>query len=534
MRFSSLPLVIIVFLGFLSIHPEANAAGAPAKAEEVTMPLPLSAYKADGKEDGMTVMEKLKHRIEQDPFNLAATIIFFLAILHTFLAVVFQRWSHHLEVKHREKLEKERRTAVDKPYIGAQDDVSFGATALHFLGEIEAVFGIWVVALAGAAVYFHGWHDFETYVTNGVHFGEPLFVFVIMAIAASRPILRFSESVLSIGARLGGKTVTAWWFVILTIGPVLGSFITEPGAMTISAMLLARKFYKLNPSSKLAYGTLGLLFVNVSLGGTLTSYAAPPILMVAGPDKFNWSSSYVFMNLGVSSISVVLLSTILYLLAFRKELHDMEKRRLQLDSDRETSQQSHWADRNVPIPAWIILVHIFFLAWTVFTVHATPLCIGGFLFYLAFMQATHHHQNQVALRPPLLVSFFLMGLVIHGGCQGWWIEPVISSLGPWPMMIGSTILTSFNDNAAITYLGSQVPNLDPHLQHALVAGAIAGGGLTVIANAPNPAGQSILSKFFPGGINPLGLLLGAAIPTLIAVPVMMMLHEWLGIMTYTK
>ena len=89
------------------------------------------------------------------------------------------------------------------------------------------------------------------------------------------------------------------------------------------------------------------------------------------------------------------------------------------------------------------------------------------------------------------------------------------SLNDQLLMLGATVLTAFNDNAAITYLAAQVHDLAPSAKYAVVAGAVTGGGLTVIANAPNPAGQSILSKFFKDGISPLGLLLGALVPTII-------------------
>jgi hypothetical protein len=143
------------------------------------------------------------------------------------------------------------------------------------------------------------------------------------------------------------------------------------------------------------------------------------------------------------------------------------------------------------------------------------LFVGGFLFFLAFSQATAHHQSAVELRSPMLVGFFLAGLVIHGGLQGWWIGPVLGRLGHLPLFAGATILTAFNDNALITYLATLVPGFSEHLKFAVVAGAVTGGGLTVIANAPNPAGQSILQRYFPDGISPLGLLLGALLPTLI-------------------
>jgi Na+/H+ antiporter NhaD/arsenite permease-like protein len=84
-------------------------------------------------------------------------------------------------------------------------------------------------------------------------------------------------------------------------------------------------------------------------------------------------------------------------------------------------------------------------------------------------------------------------------------------------MLIATMLTAFNDNAAITYLSTLVPDLTPGLKYAVVAGAVAGGGLTIIANAPNPAGQSILKKYFRNGISPLYLLAAATAPTLIVL-----------------
>jgi hypothetical protein len=146
--------------------------------------------------------------------------------------------------------------------------------------------------------------------------------------------------------------------------------------------------------------------------------------------------------------------------------------------------------------------------------HFPALFIGGFLFYIAFTQATEHHQHELSLRPALLVGFFLAGLVVHGGLQGWWIGPTLRRLSETPLFFGAATLTAFNDNAAITYLASLVPDFRESLKYAVVAGAVAGGGLTVIANAPNPAGQSILGKFFPDGVSAWRLFLGALIPTL--------------------
>ena len=177
--------------------------------------------------------------------------------------------------------------------------------------------------------------------------------------------------------------------------------------------------------------------------------------------------------------------------------------------------EAMWAERDVPIPWGVTLVHVLFLAWTVFTAHYPVLFIGGFLFFLGFMSITKTHQNQVELKGAIMVGFFLAGLVTHGGLQGWWIAPVLGSLGEIPLMLTATVLTAFNDNAAITYLSTLVPGLSESSKYAVVSGAVNGGGLTVIANAPNPAGQSILGRFFDHGVNPAKLAISALIPTVI-------------------
>jgi len=169
------------------------------------------------------------------------------------------------------------------------------------------------------------------------------------------------------------------------------------------------------------------------------------------------------------------------------------------------------------VPPWVTLVHGLFLVWTVVNAHHPALFIGGFLFFLGFARATAMYQSQVELRTPLLVGFFLAGLVIHGGLQGWWIAPVLASLSDDALYAAATVLTAFNDNALITYLTTLVPNLSDSLKLAAVEGAVTGGGLTVIANAPNPAGQALLSRYFDGAVSPLGLLAGALVPTLVAV-----------------
>lgn len=481
----------IVFLAFWLCPVFAHG------AEPSSFPRPLQDYPPSA---GVPLINVIAERARLEPFNLVATFIFFLAIIHTFLAPKFMGLAHKMEQEHEQKL-----AALTGPDVEAKrHEVSFLGKLFHFLGEIEAIFGIWVIPLLIAMTISKGWPVARDYIGHSLDFTEPLFVVVIMTIAASRPVLRFSEQSLSVVAALGRNSLTSWWVTILTLGPLLGSFITEPAAMTISALLLAHKFYSLDPSPKLAYATLGLLFVNISVGGTLTHFAAPPVLMVAS--KWSWGLSFMLIHFGWKAVVGIMVANVTYLAIFGRELKLLgAKSKAVVLETNETRQ----------IPGWVTFVHILFLVWTVMTSHYPALFIGGFLFYLAFLQATEHHQSELSLRPALLVGFFLAGLVVHGGLQGWWIGPVLSGLNEKSLFIAAGALTAFNDNAAVTYLASLVPNLDAVLKYAVVAGAVTGGGLTVIANAPNPAGQAILGKFFPDGVGPLGLLLGALLPTLL-------------------
>ena len=473
---------------------QAVAAAAAGGGGTDNFPLPLTSY---AEPEGASLWQILEARVRAEPFNLFATVLFFLAIAHTFMASTFMRMAHRFEHEHHARLKREGRI----PSSG-RGEVSFKAQLFHFLGEIEAIFGIWVVPLLVALTVVKGWHAATDYFDNDLNFTEPLFVVVVMSIAASRPILLLAERSLAAVAVLGRSSVGAWWLSILTIGPLLGSFITEPAAMTICASLLARRFYRLHPNPVLSYATIGLLFVNISVGGTLTHFAAPPVLMVAG--RWGWGMAHMLEHFGWKAVVGIAVANICYFVVFRRQLG-------RLGSGASTAAD----DIGDRVPVWITLVHVFFLVWTVLNNHSPALFLGGFLFYLAFTQATEHHQGEVRLRPALLVGFFLAGLVTHGGLQGWWIQPVLSGLSELPLFFGAVVLTAFNDNAAITYLASLVPGFGPEMKYAVVAGAVVGGGLTVIANAPNPAGQSILSRFFPDGVSAGRLLLGALFPTAI-------------------
>lgn len=517
----TIQIVILILLaclgGAAGTVAEASATSPSGGSESLVTPLPhqLSAYEEAEKEQGISGLGNvLLHRIRHDSFNLVATIIFLLAILHTFAAGHFRQLAHRWEEEHQQRIEREGRTATQKPYRGAKDDVCFKAEIMHFLGEVEAIFGIWVVPLVLAMLAYHGWGSVTHYFDHSVHYTEPMFVVCIMAIASTRPVMKFAEQCLGLVAGLGKRSVAAWWLSILMLAPLLGSFITEPAAMTIAAMLLAKQFYEYQPSRQFQYATIGLLFVNISVGGTLTHFAAPPVLMVAG--RWGWDMLFMLEHFGLKAVIGIVVCTTAYFLIFRQQFRQMQER----------SDLVHAGGvGEEPIPLWVTIGTLSFMAWTVATLHHPPLFIGGFLFFLAFSMATHTHHDDMSIKSPLLVGFFLAGLVTHGALQQWWIAPVLGSLGELPLFIGATILTAFNDNAAITFLASQVPAFDPKLaadahaayllQYAVVAGAVTGGGITVIANAPNPAGQSILQRFFEGGVSPVWLALWAIPPTIV-------------------
>ncbi len=501
----------LLLLALLMIPSLLWASG--GSTADLQFPLSLEAYH-DSHMD--TVSEKLSHRMESEPLNLWASIIFACAILHTFFAAKLTSIAHHWAEEHEKEIGD---NSIMHRYDGESiKEVSFKAELFHFLGEVEVVFGMWTLVLMGLIASKFGFGAAVSYV-DSVNFTEPMFIVVIMTLAATRPIIELSKQFLGMIAKIGKSTPAAWWFTILTIAPILGSFITEPAAMTIAALLLTKQFYHLKPTKRFAYATIGLLFVNISVGGTLTHFAAPPVLMVA--TKWNWDMMFMLTHFGWKAVVGILLSNTLYFFIFKKDFALLEQQAPVVQEADKT--RPLWDDRTEPVPLWITGAHVTFLAWTVLTAHHPVLFIGGFLFALGFLQATGHHQNRLDLKPALLVGFFLAGLVIHGGLQAWWIAPILGSLGEVPLMLGATVLTAFNDNAAVTYLASLVPGFSDGLKYAVVAGAVTGGGLTVIANAPNPAGQSILSRYFEGGVNPLFLALSALVPTIILGLCFMML-----------
>ncbi|MEY4700094.1 MAG: hypothetical protein RL326_281 [Pseudomonadota bacterium] len=477
------------------------AASAPLAAlAETALPLPVSVY-----DDShlTSLIEVLRHRVQVEPLNLFATAIFFLAIMHTFLAPMLLRMARTIEESRHLRWLENRDPASHK-----EEPASFMAVSLHYLGEIEAVFGIWAIPLMLTVAAMKSPAEATYFLEKTVHFNEAVFVVVVMAIASTQPVLYLAERVLSLVAAALGGSPAAWWFTLVSIGPVLGSLITEPAAMTICAILLAQHFFRYRPSAKLSYATCALLFSNVSMGGVLTHFAAPPVIMVSS--VWGWDTRFMFLTFGWRALCAVIVSAFLYFIMFRKEF-----RLLAQQSEAIDQRVGHTHER--PVSPFVILGNMAFLAWTVAHAESSRLVIMGFLFFLAFVDATRHFQRSVSLRAPLLVGFFLAGLVIHGEFQAWWIEPLLTRLDQVTLFVSSIALSAFNDNASITYLASLVPHFSDELKYMVVAGALAGGGLTIIANAPNPAGNALLSRFFDGGVSPVKLLVAAVVPLVVNI-----------------
>lgn len=406
--------------------------------------------------------------------QIIGAALFGIAVLHTFSTRFFERLAH-TQPRH--------------------------AGIWHLLGEIEVVFGFWAMVLMLFMFAISGKQDATAYLDSR-NFTEPMFVFAIMVIAGTRPILQFSGFLVRFVARyMPLPRGMAMYFLVLALVPMLGSFITEPAAMTLAALMLRDTLFSQPVSSRLKYVTVGVLFVNISIGGTLTPFAAPPVLMVAA--KWNWDIWFMISNFGWKAAVAVVINAACAMLLFRRQLGHMGKK---ADSP----------DTTVPVP--VVLIHLAFLTTVVVFAHHPAVFMGVFLFFMGFTTAYQRYQNPLILREALLVAFFLGGLVVLGGLQQWWLQPLLLGMDANAVFFGAVALTAVTDNAALTYLGSLVEGLSDEFKVALVAGAVTGGGLTVIANAPNPAGATILKdKFNDNVIHPLGLLIAALPPTLVAV-----------------
>ena len=429
--------------------------------------------------------------------QLVGAVIFALALLHTFTAKSFEVLAHR-HPRH--------------------------AGLFHLLGEVEVVFGFWAFILIIAMALLGSAEDAIAYAETR-HYTEPLFVFTVMVVAASRPVLDIVGRVLGALARLlpvRTELALAWFGLALV--PLAGSLITEPAAMTLAALMLAPLVFRDGMPEWLKYGALGVLFVNVSIGGTLTSFAAPPVLMVAS--TWQWDSAYLAAHFGWKAALAVLINATVVSLMLRPHLRVLAERNT-ADADAAPAPAPALpvpVPVPVQVPLAVTLIHLAFLAGVVVLSHHPVLFLGLFMLFLGFTSAYQRYQNPLIIKEGLLVGFFLAGLVVLGGMQQWWLQPIVESLSPLALFFGALGLTAITDNAALTYLGSLIEGISDASKYMLVAGAVAGGGLTVIANAPNPAGVSLLRRGFNDeSIGAVGLLLGALAPTAVAAAAFLLL-----------
>ena len=420
------------------------------------------------------------HPTPDSTLQYIALGIFVLAVGHTFAAKQFDRLSHRFP-NH--------------------------SGLFHLLGEVEVVFGFWAIILILVMALMLGGDKALAYAESR-NYTEPLFVFVVMVISASRPVLSTAiRTVDNIARLVPVPTPLASAWLGLAAAPLLGSLITEPAAMTIAALMLAPGIFQKQVPERLKYLALGVLFVNISIGGTLTNFAAPPVLMVAATWK--WDSAFMFATFGWKAAAAVMFNATVATFFLRKHLRD-------------PAPEVTALKMQVPLP--VVMVHLVLLAGVVLFAHHPVAFLGLFLMFLGFTQAYEKHQSPLILKEALLVAFFLAGLVVLGGLQAWWLQPIVSSLEPLALFFGGVALTAVTDNAALTYLGSLITGISAESKYMLVAGAVTGGGLTVIANAPNPAGAALLKRGFEDeSIGAGGLFLGALGPTAVAAAAFLLL-----------
>ncbi|HLB53191.1 MAG TPA: putative Na+/H+ antiporter, partial [Chlamydiales bacterium] len=374
--------------------------------------------------------------LEYSPFHLVSLILFFLAIVHTLSVHLVRSWAKSLETRQATTRKREKSVLVQ---------------ILYLLSEVEIIFAFWAVPLFISMVATFGWKIALEYM-NTRDYTEAIFVTVLLAIASTRPIVNFAEKTIRECAKMLGGSLSAWWFTLLTVGPILGSLITEVGAMILCALLFSRQFFEYRPSWELSYATVGLLFVNISIGGILTDFASPAVLILS--NAWHWTLPHMFLQFGWKAILGIFISNLLYLFLFRREFRQLNERKKELQLFRSLHPLK---EEEAAIPRWIAFVHLLFIACIVMVSHYPAIFIALFFFFIAFHQTTRGHQSAIRLTRPSLVGLFLAGLIIHVGLQGWWVAKILNSLTPKGVLLAAILMTGFNDNAAISYLGTLVP-----------------------------------------------------------------------------
>lgn len=436
------------------------------------------------------------------PINGFFLLIFLCATIHTFFA---HRFSIKARRIHPQIAHEDISLLHPQGHIQRSRRLGFASEALAFLGEVEVVFGIWCIPILIGITFAYDWRTALEYV-NWSDYKEALFIIVAVATASTYPFMRLADKCMSWIANLCTGTPAAWWLIILTIGPLIGSLIKETIAMTISALMIGKYFFRYHPSKPLAYATLGLLFVNISIGGLLTNFASSSVTVAA--KSWGWSTIYMLSTFGWKALLAIIASNLIYLYYFKEEFKNLAAK---------APKAAQNPDKDINVPIWITCVHILFLAWLILNNNQPVIALGSFVLFLGFYKATLSYQRPMVLEEPIMIGFFLASLAIHAGLQSWWLAPLIERLNASSAMVVAVIISAFSRNTPINALAIHLPNLDETIKYALFCGTMAGGGLTIMANSPNLIGYSILGKYFGHTISFVKLFAAALIPTIIAV-----------------
>lgn len=413
----------------------------------------------------VSIFDELKYRVEVQPLNLLFLFLFICAILHTLFAHCFFN-----------------NTKEKTP----------------FFAELEIIFGLWCIPLILAICYTYGTAAAMRYL-HDQNYNEALLMVVAMSVASTYPIIHLAERILKTSAKFTYESPITWWWLIMSLGPLIGSLIKETVAMTISALLLNKYFFTANPSKKLSYGTFALLMLNVSIGGSLTNFGTSAITIAAKP--WGWSTPFMFKTFGIRALIAILICNTLYFLFFRKEFFNLKK-------IPPTGPEKE-------VPFYITLLHVLMLVWITLNKDNIVVVLGSFVLFLGFYQSTSKYQSVMDLKEPLLVGFFIASVIVLGGTQIWWVEPLLSRFNEIASMKLTIFLSAFTHNTTVSYMLTKIPNLTDHLKYALFSGMMIGGGLTLIGNGANLVAYALFKKHFKYNVNLGTLFLYGLVPAII-------------------
>lgn len=459
------------------------------------------------------VFELLSNRIETQPENLLFTLIFLLAVIHSFVAPLL--------LKAASKRIRRHEMPIDPVAGGSKSEIpkrtghfskeTFFWEMVYFFGEIEVVFGLWAIPLLLSMVWFFDWDTPVAYIKSN-HYTEAAYLFVSMAIAATYPVIRFVEQVSEKVMGWFEDTPLTWWMTLLTLGPLFASYLKDTSMMTIVAILLMRHFYIFRPPLKLALATQSLLFVNMGVAGSLTSVASPTALLVSGP--WGWDTGFMFFTFGWKAMVGIITVNVVYWFLFRESFAAL---------NRKAKTMFLQKVEVVDVPFWVTGVHLAFLVWVILTNNEPALYLGAFVLFLGFYQATHPYQIALSLRVPILIAFFVASLELHASLQGWWAEAFLESFKEQVLPFVALVLTTICHNSMVVYLATFVPHLTDRAKEAYFSGAIAASGLTLISSGANLIGYKVLSQAFDEPIAPSTIFIYSFLPTFIMLAIFLYL-----------